>query len=99
MAQAPVLDRPALPQTSDAQHGNGGATVGATKPPYAGVQNGWLKRRRGQPVSVRLGSGEVIAGVLVGDDTYTVELRIPGHSETALVFKHGIAYLVPAGER
>jgi len=63
------------------------------------VQNGWLKRRRGQPVSIRLGSGEVIAGVLIGDDSYTVELRIPGHAETALVYKHGIAYLVAAGDR
>ena len=77
----------------------GSATVAVAKPPFVAVQNGWLKRLRGQRVSIRLQSGETIAGVLVGDDSYTLELRIPGHTETALVFKHSIAYLVPAGSR
>ena len=78
---------------------NGVATVAMAKPPFVAVQNGWLKRLRGQRVSLRLQSGETIAGVLVGDDSYTLELRIPGHTETALVFKHSIEYLVPAGSR
>ena len=78
---------------------NGSATVAVAKPPFVAVQNGWLKRLRGQRVSIRLQSGEMIVGVLVGDDSYTLELRIPGHTETALVFKHSIAYLVPAGSR
>ena len=78
---------------------NGSATVAVAKPPFVAVQNGWLKRLRGQRVSLRLQSGETIAGVLVGDDSYTLELRIPGHAETALVYKHSIAYLVPAGSR
>ena len=77
----------------------GVATVAAPKPPFMSVQNGWLKRLRGQRVSIRLQSGETIAGVLVGDDSYTLELRIPGHAETALVYKHSIEYLVPAGQR
>src|SRR5829696_7349834 len=99
MAQAPVVDQPPCHSPADGPPATAVPGAAGVKPPYVGVQNGWLKRRRGQPVSIRLGSGEVIAGVLVADDTYTVELRIPGHSETALVFKHGIAYLVPAGER
>ena len=97
MTQAPAVDQPPRPQTADGHAAAPGAV--AVKAPYVGVQNGWLKRRRGHPVSIRLGSGEVIAGVLVADDSYTVELRIPGRVETALVFKHGIEYLVPAGDR
>ena len=38
---------------------------------------------------------EGIRGVLEGDDSYTLRLRIPGHDATALVYKHSIAYLVP----
>jgi RNA chaperone Hfq len=65
--------------------------------PVLRVQNGWLKRMRGQPVTLRLQSGEQLSGVLDGDDSYTLALRIPGHAETALVFKHAIAVLVPGG--
>ena len=75
------------------------AVAPVAKAAYMSVQNGWLKRQRGKPISVRLGSGEVICGVLVGDDSYTLELRIPGRAETALVYKHGIEYLVPAADR
>ncbi len=78
---------------------NGVATVTMAKPPFVAVQNGWLKRLRGQRVSLRLQSGETIVGVLVGDDSYTLELRIPGHAETALVYKHSIEVLVPATKR
>ncbi len=76
---------------------NGHAAHGTVKPRMPNVQNNWLKRQRGQRVSLRLGSGETIVGVLTGDDAYTLELRIPGHAETALVYKHSIEYLVPAG--
>ena len=75
---------------------NGTATVAVAKPPFVSVQNGWLKRMRGQGISVRLQSGELITGVLEADDSYTLALRIPGAEETALVYKHSIAYLVPA---
>jgi RNA chaperone Hfq len=70
---------------------------GGTNPPVARVQNGWLKRMRGQPITLRLQSGEQLSGVLEGDDSYTLALRVPGHAETALVFKHAIAVLVPGG--
>jgi sRNA-binding regulator protein Hfq len=73
------------------------ATVGGNSPPVLRVQNGWLKRMRGQPITLRLQSGEQLSGVLDGDDSYTLALRIPGHAETALVFKHAIAVLVPGG--
>ena len=83
---------------------NGHAPDGAVAPapatpPFVTVQNRWLKRLRGQRVSIRLQSGEAIVGVLAGDDSYTLELQIPGHTETALVYKHSIEYLVPAGGR
>jgi RNA chaperone Hfq len=74
-----------------------GAVSGGTNPPVLRVQNGWLKRMRGQPITLRLQSGEQLRGVLDGDDSYTLALRIPGHTETALVFKHAIAVLVPGG--
>jgi sRNA-binding regulator protein Hfq len=51
----------------------------------------------GQPITLRLQSGEQLSGVLDGDDSYTLALRIPGHADTALVFKHAIAVLVPGG--
>jgi len=51
----------------------------------------------GQPITLRLQSGEQLSGVLDGDDSYTLALRVPGHAETALVFKHAIAVLVPGG--
>lgn len=60
-------------------------------------QNGWLRRMRGQPITLRLQSGEQLSGVLDGDDSYTLALRVPGYAETALVFKHAIAVLVPGG--
>ena len=78
---------------------DGGAAVAPATPPFVTVQNRWLKRLRGQRVSIRLQSGEAIVGVLAGDDRYTLELQIPGHAETALVYKHSIEYLVPAGSR
>jgi sRNA-binding regulator protein Hfq len=84
---------------SERVNGQRPAVVAAAKAAYASVQNGWLRRQRGRPVSVRLQGGEVISGVLVGDDSYTLELRIPGRSETALVYKHGIEYVVPAADR
>ena len=65
--------------------------------PVLRVQNGWLKRMRGHPLTLRLQSGEQLSGVLDGDDSYTLALRVPGHAETALVFKHAIAVLVPGG--
>ena len=66
---------------------------------YFAVQNRWLQQMRGRAVSIRLQSGDVITGVLEGDDSYTLALRIPGAAETALVYKHSIEYLVPAGRR
>ena len=88
------------PQPSANGHAaNGAARVVVAKPPFVAVQNGWLKRQQGQAVSIRLQSGEVITGVLEADDSYTLALRIPGDAETALVYKHSIEYLVPAGGR
>ena len=58
------------------------------------LQNEWLRRLRGKAIAIRLGSGEVISGVLEGDDTYTLALRVPGSQHTALVYKHSIEYLV-----
>ena len=88
------------PQPSTHGHGaNGTAPVAVAKPPFVAVQNGWLKRQQGQAVRIRLQSGEVITGVLEADDSYTLALRIPGAAETALVYKHSIEYLVPAGGR
>ena len=88
------------PQPSANGHSaNGTAPVAMAKPPFVAVQNGWLKRQRGQAVSIRLQSGEVMTGVLEADDSYTLALRIPGAAETALVYKHSIEYLVPAGGR
>ena len=77
--------------------GNGSGHGSAPMPgtPLLKVQNGWLKRMRGQAVAVRLQSGELLCGVLEGDDSYTLALRVPGHPETALVYKHSIAYLIP----
>jgi sRNA-binding regulator protein Hfq len=74
-----------------------GTPGGSGSLPVLRVQNGWLKRMRGQPITLRLQSGEQLSGVLDGDDSYTLALRIPGHAETALVFKHAIAVLVPGG--
>ena len=99
MDQSPEKAHQRLQPQANGHTANGVATVAVAKPPFVAVQNGWLKRLRGQRVSIRLQSGETIAGVLVGDDSYTLELRIPGHTETALVFKHSIEYLVPAGSR
>ena len=99
MSQPPETARQRSEQSANGHAANGVATVAVAKPPFVAVQNGWLKRLRGQRVSLRLQSGETIAGVLVGDDSYTLELRIPGHAETALVFRHSIEYLVPAGSR
>ena len=99
MNQVPAADR-RHPQPASNGHGAPTpALVAAAAPAFVRVQNGWLKRMRGRAVSLRLGSGEVIAGELVGDDNYTLELRIPGHAATALVYKHGVEYVVPAGER
>jgi sRNA-binding regulator protein Hfq len=67
--------------------------------PFVAVQNRWLKGMRGKAIRIQLGSGQVIAGVLEGDDSYTLALRIPGHPETALVYKHSIEYLVPTTSR
>ena len=78
---------------------NGVATVAVAKPPFVAVQNGWLKRMRGQGISIRLQSGELITGVLEADDSYTLALRIPGAEEIALVYKHSIEVLVPATKR
>jgi sRNA-binding regulator protein Hfq len=83
-------------------NGNGHAQVdpptdlpaGPTSPAHR-IQNAWLRDRRGQAIAVRLGSGEVITGVLEGDDAFTLALRIPGFPATALVYKHSIEYLVP----
>ena len=99
MSQPPEAARQRPEQSANGHAANGVATLAVAKPPFVAVQNGWLKRMRGQRVSIRLQSGEMIVGVLVGDDSYTLELRIPGHTETALVFKHSIEYLVPAGSR
>ena len=78
---------------------NGSATVAVAKPPFVAVQSRWLQQMRGRAVSIRLQSGDVITGVLEGDDNYTLALRIPGAAEMALVYKHSIEYLVPAGRR
>lgn len=66
----------------------------ATSPPAHRLQNEWLRRMRGKAIAIRLGSGEVISGVLDGDDTYTLTLRVPDSQHTALVYKHSIEYLV-----
>ena len=71
------------------------AAPAAPAAPFVGVQNRWLKEQRGQAVCVQLSGGQTIRGVLEADDSYTLRLRIPGHDATALVYKHGIAYLVP----
>ena len=98
MNQAPVADHPRPQPATNGHISHAGPVGAATTPPFVRVQNGWLKRMRGRAVSLRLGSGEVIAGELVGDDSYTLELRIPGHAATALVYKHSVEYVVPAGE-
>ena len=67
--------------------------------PFVGVQNRWLKGMRGKAIHIQLGSGQVIAGILEADDSYTLALRIPGHAETALVYKHSIEYVVPTTTR
>ncbi len=74
-----------------------GTSGGGGNGPVLRVQNGWLKRMRGQPITLRLQSGEQLSGVLDADDSYTLALRVPGSAETALVFKHAIAVLVPGG--
>ena len=74
------------------------ASDSAMSPPAHRLQNEWLRRMRGTAIAIRLGSGEVISGVLDGDDTYTLALRVPGHRHTALVYKHSIEYLVPAAK-
>ena len=71
----------------------------APSPPAHRLQNEWLRRLRGRAIAIRLGSGEVISGVLAGDDTYTLALRVPGSQETALVYKHSIEYLVANTKR
>ena len=71
------------------------AAPAAPAAPFVGVQNRWLKEQRGRTVCVQLAGGQTIRGVLEGDDSYTLRLRIPGHDATALVYKHSIAYLVP----
>ncbi len=97
MTQSPeTAHQPPQPHTNG-HAANGTATVAVAKPPFVAVQNGWLKRQRGQAVRMRLQRGEVIAGVVEADDSSTLALRVPGHPATALVFKHSIAYLVPAG--
>jgi sRNA-binding regulator protein Hfq len=70
------------------------ADGGPTTPAHR-IQNAWLRERRGQAIAVRLGSGEVITGVLEGDDAFTLALRVPGFPATALVYKHSIEYLIP----
>ena len=88
-------------QPSANGHGIGTAAPAAAsaKGGYFAVQNRWLQQMRGRAVSIRLQSGDVITGVLEGDDNYTLALRIPGAAEMALVYKHSIEYLVPAGRR
>ena len=71
----------------------------APSPPAHRLQNEWLRRMRGKAITIRLGSGEVISGVLEGDDTYTLALRVPGSQHTALVYKHSIEYLVANTKR
>src|SRR3712207_2708602 len=92
----------AQPSTTGHATGTGTGTAApavSMKAPFTAVQNGWLKRLRGQGISIRLRSGEVLSGVLDADDSYTLALRIPGHAETALVYKHSIEVLVPATTR
>jgi sRNA-binding regulator protein Hfq len=90
---------PAPPSATGHGTSNGATATPAARvtAPFTAVQNGWLKRMRGRPITLRLQSGEQLSGVLDGDDSYTLALRIPGHAETALVFKHAIAVLVPGG--
>jgi sRNA-binding regulator protein Hfq len=80
--------------TTDAVPGGVPTIAGAG--PVLRVQNAWLKRMRGRAVRLRLQDGEELAGVLEGDDSYTLALRLPGQEEPALVFKHAIAVLLPA---
>ena len=82
---------PAAPTPAASDH--------APSPPAHRLQNEWLRRLRGKAIAIRLGSGEVISGVLEGDDTYTLALRVPGSQETALVYKHSIEYLVANTKR
>ena len=100
MDQSPKTANRHRPQPSANGHSaNGTAPVAVTKPPFVAVQNGWLKLQLRQAVSIRLQSGEVMTGVLEADYSYTLALRIPDAAETALVYKHSIEYLVPAGGR
>lgn len=71
---------------------------GSAPPPHR-LQNEWLRRMQGKAVAIRLSSGEVITGTLIGDDTYTLALTVPGSDETALVYKHSIEYLVANRKR
>ena len=70
MNQAPetVQNRPQPSANGHAAHS--AAAVTPATPPFVTVQNRWLKRLRGQRVSIRLQSGEAIVGVLAGDDSY-----------------------------
>ncbi len=99
MHQAPAAVRSRPQHPANGSTAEGSVAVAPATPPFVTVQNRWLKRLRGQRVSIRLQSGEAIVGVLAGDDSYTLELQIPGHAETALVYKHSIEYLIPAGSR
>ncbi len=99
MNHAPETTRSRVQPPTNGHAAAGAAPTTPATPPFVTVQNRWLKRLRGQRVSIRLQSGEAIVGVLAGDDSYTLELQIPGHAETALVYKHSIEYLIPAGSR
>ncbi len=99
MNHAPETPRSRAQPVTNGHAATGAALVTPATPPFVTVQNRWLKRLRGQRVSIRLQSGEAIVGVLAGDDSYTLELQIPGHAETGLVYKHSIEYLIPAGSR
>ena len=56
-------------------------------------QSRWLTEAIGQVVRCRLLDGKAVVGELVGFDRFTLEVRQPGETETALLLKHAIAYV------
>jgi RNA chaperone Hfq len=60
------------------------------------VQDRWLVQACRRRVTVRLVDGRTLTGMLGGFDTFSLVLAMPTTGETVLVYKHAIAYLMPA---
>lgn len=53
-----------------------------------GVSNGWFSRHIGKSISAYLGDLRIVRGVLVGFDSYSVEIqRDTADADTVLLFK------------